>query len=72
MTNARRIQFKRAPPRRAGETPPTYMIRTGWCPDDYTKRIAGCYWCNPAHCSRTWKKQSERDAHLAGAYAILD
>jgi hypothetical protein len=40
-------------------------------PDDYTAVHNGRYYCNPAHCSLSWKTRKQRDEHLDGAYAML-
>jgi hypothetical protein len=52
-------------------TPPQYRKKYGGCPDDYQKKINGKYWCNPAHCSKSWDNKKERDEHLSRAYDAL-
>lgn len=60
------------PPRRRGESPPQYFKRTRCCPDNFAHIHKGRFYCNPAHCSTSWKSRKTRDAHLNRAYAILD
>jgi hypothetical protein len=57
--------------RRRAESPINYYRRTGVVDDRFQSRHAGLYYCNPAHCLRTWKSKKERDEHLDSAYAIL-
>jgi hypothetical protein len=60
------------PPRRRDESPIQYYKRTGGVVDDrYYFRHKGRYYCNPAHCRRTWTDKKKRDEHLDMAYAIL-
>jgi hypothetical protein len=60
------------PARRCSESPVQYFKRTKCCPDSYHHVHKGRYYCNPAHCSRSWTDKIERDKHLVGAYAVLD
>ena len=60
------------PPRRKNESPIQYYRRTGCVDNRYQHRHNGRYYCNPAHCSGTWKDKKKRDEHLDMAYAILD
>lgn len=60
------------PPRRRDESPVQYFKRTGVVDDNYTCGHKGRYYCNPAHCSRSWVSRAKRDEHLGVAYAILD
>jgi hypothetical protein len=59
------------PPRRKNESPIQYYKRTGCVDNRYYLRHRGHYYCNPAHCSGTWKDKKKRDEHLDMAYAIL-
>ena len=59
------------PPRRKNESPIRYYKRTGCVDNRYYHRHQGRYYCNPAHCSGTWKSKKKRDEHLDMAYAIL-
>jgi hypothetical protein len=59
------------PKRPAKMTPPAYYRKHRACPDDYQKKINGRFYCNPAHCSRSWKSKAERDKHLDMAYSLL-
>ncbi len=59
------------PPRPRGESPVAYYKRTKVVDDRFTHCHKGRYYCNPAHCSRSWTNKKERDAHLKSAYAIL-
>jgi hypothetical protein len=59
------------PPRRKNESPIRYYKRTGCVDNRYYHRHNGLYYCNPAHCSGTWKSKRKRDEHLDMAYAIL-
>lgn len=59
------------PPRPRDMDPVQYFRRFKCVPDDYTRRHAGRYYCNPAHCKRSWANKAERDAHLGVAHAIL-
>jgi hypothetical protein len=52
-------------------TPPAYYRKHRACPDDYQKKINGRFYCNPAHCARSWKSKAERDKHLDMAYSLL-
>lgn len=60
------------PPRRRDESPVAYYKRTKVVDDRCHHGHKGRYYCNPAHCSRSWTNKAERDAHLKIAYAILD
>ena len=59
------------PPRRKNESPIRYYKRTGCVDNRYYNRHQGRYYCNPAHCSGTWKSKKKRDEHRDMAYAIL-
>jgi hypothetical protein len=59
------------PPRHRGESPVAYYKRTKVVDDNYMRGHKGRYYCNPAHCSRSWKSKAERDEHLGCAHAIL-
>jgi hypothetical protein len=59
------------PPRRRDESPVAYYRRTECVDDRFTHRHKGRYYCNPAHCSRSWRSKTERDKHLEMAYGIL-
>ena len=60
------------PPRRKDESPVQYYKRTGGTVDNrYYFRHKGRYYCNPAHCKRSWTNKKLRDEHLDMAYAIL-
>jgi hypothetical protein len=60
------------PPRHRNESPVAYYKRTKCVDDRYFHVHKGRYYCNPAHCLRSWKSKDERDKHLEIAYAILD
>ena len=60
------------PPRRKDESPIQYYRRTGCVDGRYQFKYRGRYYCNPAHCGRTWTDKKKRDEHLDMAYAILD
>lgn len=59
------------PARKRTESPVQYYRKYGVVPSDFTSRHNGRYYCNPAHCSRSWKIRANRDAHLERAYTIL-
>ena len=59
------------PPRRKDESPIQYYKRTGCVDDRYQFRHNGRYYCNPAHCRKTWTDKKKCDEHLDMAYAIL-
>lgn len=60
------------PPRRKDESPIQYYKRTGGVVDDrYYHKHNGRYYCNPAHCRKSWSNKKTRDEHLNMAYAIL-
>lgn len=59
------------PPRRKDESPVEYYRRTKCVDDNFDRRHKGRYYCNPAHCSRSWTRKAARDEHLDAAYAIL-
>jgi len=65
------MTFFEKPKCRRGESPPEYYKRTRCCPDDFTRIHKRRFYCNPAHCSRTWKTEAERDEHLDMAYSLL-
>src|SRR5277367_3329132 len=53
------------PPRRKDESPIQYYKRTGGVVDNrYQSRHKGRYYCNPAHCRKTWTDKKKRDEHL--------
>lgn len=58
-------------PRHRDESPIEYYKRTGCVDDRYYFRHNGRYYCNPAHCRKTWTNKKNRDEHLDRAYAIL-
>ncbi len=58
-------------PRRRDESPIQYYKRTGCVDDRYQSRHNGRYYCNPAHCHKTWTDKKKRDEHLDMAYAML-
>jgi hypothetical protein len=67
------MELKDKPPaRRKDESPTAYYRRTGHVDDRYLSKFQGRYYCNPAHCSRSFASKTERDEHLAIAYAALD
>ena|SRR5271157_1695079 len=59
------------PPRRKDESPIQYYKRTGCVDDRYYIKHDGRYYCNPAHCRKTWTDKKKRDEHLDMAYAAL-
>lgn len=59
------------PPRRKNESPIQYYKRTGCVDDRYYFKHNGRYYCNPAHCRKSWTNKETRDEHLKMAYAIL-
>jgi hypothetical protein len=59
------------PPRRKDESPIEYYKRTGCVDDRYQFKHNGRYYCNPAHCRKTWTNKKKRDEHLDMAYAAL-
>lgn len=63
--------MREKPQRKPDESPIEYFKRTQCCPDDYYVKYDGLYYCNPAHCSRTFTDEAERDKHLDMAYSIL-
>jgi hypothetical protein len=48
------------PPRRRGESPIDYYRRTGCVDDRFWHVHKGRYYCNPAHCRRTWLSKRKR------------
>jgi hypothetical protein len=59
------------PSRRKDESPIQYYKRTGGVDDRYYFRHKGRYYCNPAHCKRSWTNKKLRDEHLDCAYGAL-
>jgi hypothetical protein len=59
------------PPRPASMTPIEYVKKFGCVDDNFARKTNGRYYCNPAHCHRSWTNKKERDEHLDMAYAIL-
>lgn len=60
------------PPKPRDMTPLQYYKKYKCVPKRYKLRQAnGRYYCNPAHCSQSWKNKEKRDEHLKQAYAIL-
>ena len=39
--------------------------------DDFRDECNGRYYCNPAHCNKSWKVKENRDKHLEMAYNAL-
>jgi hypothetical protein len=59
------------PPRPLTMTPAAYQRKYG-CVDANWKRVTnGRYYCQPAHCNRSWKSKKKRDEHLKIAYGAL-
>jgi hypothetical protein len=52
-------------------TPARYEKKFGCVDDNFQRKTNGRYYCNPAHCGRSWKDKRRRDEHLEKAYAIL-
>lgn len=52
-------------------TPVAYHRKYRCVPERYTDKVNGRYYCNPAHCSKSWGSKEERDSHLAMAYRAL-
>ena len=48
-----------------------YYKKFGCVDGNYTRKTNGRFYCNPAHCSMSWKNKTERDRHLRLAYAAL-
>lgn len=69
--NQRRIPAGGKRLRRRDESPVEYYLATGAVDDRFTSRHKGRFYCNPAHCHRSWSNEAERDEHLDGAYAAL-
>jgi hypothetical protein len=60
-----------SPPRKRTESPIQYYDRTGVVDDNFQRQHKGRYYCNPAHCRRSWTDKDARDRHLSIAYAAL-
>ena len=59
------------PARPKGMTPVAYYRKYKCVPEKFTDRVNGRYYCNPAHCSRSWTDKNKRDEHLSYAYGAL-
>jgi len=59
------------PPRPLNMTPIAYRKKYGCVDENYTRVTNGRYYCNPAHCNRSWKDKKKRDEHLEQAYKAL-
>lgn len=59
------------PPRPIRMSPVAYRKKFGCVDDNYTRKTNGRFYCNPAHCSKSWKNKAKRDEHLNMAYAML-
>lgn len=59
-------------PKPKNMSPLQYYKKYKVVPDRYEYVHNGRYYCNPAHCSQSWKNKKERDKHLNGAYSLLD
>ena len=59
------------PPRSLKMSPVAYYRKYGCVDDNFTRVTNGRYYCNPAHCSKSWKSKKKRDEHLRQAYAAL-
>ena len=59
------------PAQKKGLDPVRYYRKYKCVPHNYTNVVNGRYYCNPAHCSRSWTSKEERDKHLNMAYGIL-
>ena len=59
------------PPRPRNMSPVAYLRKYGCVDKQYTRMTNGRYYCNPAHCSKSWKNKKTRDEHLKMAYGAL-
>lgn len=59
------------PPRPRDMSPVQYYKRFKCVPDDYLRKHRGRYYCNPAHCKRSWADLKERNKHVGCCYGIL-
>jgi len=59
------------PPRPKNQSPVSYYRQHGVVDKRFSHIHKGRYYCNPAHCSRSWKRKDKRDTHINMAYAIL-
>ena len=60
------------PPRPRSMTPIGYLKKFGCVDDFFERKTNGRYYCNPAHCHKSWKSKAKRDEHLKMAYSILN
>ena len=60
------------PPRPLNMSPVQYYKIYGCVDDNFTRKTNGKYYCNPAHCSKSWIIKTNRDEHIKRAYAALD
>lgn len=60
-----------APPRKRDESPAAYWRRHGVVDDNFMRVHKGRYYCNPAHCRRSWLNKKTRDDHVSCAYGAL-
>jgi hypothetical protein len=59
------------PPRPLNMSPVTYRRKYGCVDKHFTRITNGRYYCNPAHCTTSWKHKETRDKHLKMAYNSL-
>ena len=60
-----------APPKPRTMSPVAYYRKYECVPARYADKTNGRYYCNPAHCSRSWVSKERRDEHLDMAYGLL-
>jgi len=52
-------------------SPVVYYRKFKIVDDHYTRKHNGRYYCNPAHCARSWVNKMIRDEHIDAAYGAL-
>lgn len=53
-------------------TPVEYYKKYKVVDRNFLAKCNGRYYCNPAHCSKSWETKAERDGHFALACRALD
>jgi len=59
------------PPRPRDMSPVTFYKKYGLVDKQFWRVTNGRYYCNPAHCRKSWKSKKARDEHLDMAYKLL-
>lgn len=59
------------PKRPKSMTPTKYYEIHGCVDENFKEPVRNKFYCNPAHCKKSFKSKEERDKHLKQAYGAL-